>query len=281
MATIPRVNGMQTPPASLLERRLIAVLETFEGGVPGVLGSAVADREGLPIASGIRDPGDLAAVTAMGTLALHASRRVFDRLRLGPPASVIIEGEAGKVVVSGLGEGRANFIAVVQPDANVGLLKLEMAVARRKLEEELGFAPVTGARIEEVFLLTQSGLLIAHASLAADSAFDQDVVAGMFTAVQAFVKDVFRANGGGALEEMELAHCRVRLLRAASCTVAIIASGRVSDAYLSAARAALRLFEERNKEALGTWDGDPDTLEGVAELLDELQHHPTGAALLP
>ncbi|HYS72192.1 MAG TPA: roadblock/LC7 domain-containing protein [Thermoplasmata archaeon] len=256
------------------EARLIAILETFERGVEGVRGSAIADHEGLPIANGFREPFDLVAVAAMSTLAAQSSRTVFDHLGFKAPRAVFIEGEDAKVVVYKLGVGQASLIALVRPDTNTGLLKLEMAVAAQRLEEELGLAIPTGTRVEEVFVLAEGGLLISHASRNPNRSMDRDVVAGMFSAVQSFVKDTFREQGGGALEEMELAHLRVRLLRGRFATVAIIATGRMSDAYVAVARDALREFERRNEAALRPWDGELQSLEGVDVLLDEILQTP-------
>lgn len=254
------------------EARLVTILETFERGVMGVRGSAIADREGLPIANGFREAFDVVAVAAMSTLTAQSSKTVFDHLNFKAPRDVIIEGEDAKVVVYKLGEGQASFIALVRPDTNIGLLKLEMAATARRLEEELGFVIPRGTQVEEIFLLTPGGLMVAHASRDAKHVMDRDIVAGMFTAVQDFVKDTFREKGGGALEEMELAHLRVRVLRAQWTSLAIISTGRLSDRYLSAARVALQAFEGENRATLPSWDGDPDLLQGVDVMLDEVLH---------
>ena len=249
--------------------RLVEVLEEFEEGIPEVRGSAIADREGLPIANGFREPLDLMSITAMSTLAVASSRKVFDRLGLRTPRSMIIEGEEGKVVVQDLGGGEASFIALVRPETNMGLLKLEMAVAARKIEEELGLAEHSGARVEEVFLVSNAGLLIGHQSRSGEGAQDYDIVAGMLSAVQSFVKDVFRAQGE-TLEEMELAHMRVRLIRGSWCLLAVVASGTIDDQFISVACDLLRAFEERNDIALDSWDGDLASLHDVDALLEEL-----------
>ena len=254
---------------SSVEERLAAVLEDFEQGVPEIRGSAIADREGLPIANGFRETLDLMSVTAMSTLAIESSRKVFDRLGLQKPRSIVIEGDEGKVVVHQLGGGRASFIALVKPDTNMGLLKLEMGVAARRIEEELGFLERSGAQVEELFLVTHAGLLIGHVSRSGDSAQDHDIVAGMLSAVQSFVKDVFRERGE-TLEELELAHLRIRLIRGSWCLLAIVASGPIGDGYVSVAHDLLRAFEERNDVALDAWDGDLDALHDVDALLEDL-----------
>jgi len=257
------------------EARLVEILETFERGVAGVRGSAIADREGLPIANGFREPFDVVAVAAMATLTSRSSKTVFDHLHFRAPRAVVIEGEDAKVVVYKLGGGQATFIAVVRPDTNTGLLKLEMAAAARKLEEELGFASPTGTRIEEAFLMSEGGLLIAHGSPSASRTMDRDIVAGMFSAVQSFVKDTFRETGGGALEEMELAHLRVRIVRGTWATLVVVATGPLNAAYVTAIRNGLARFEKRNDTRLPDWDGDAERLVDVEPFLDDVIRTPT------
>src|SRR3990170_766912 len=270
---VPALAAIPPPPAvrrkGPIVERLVEVLEEFEEGTREVGGSAIADGEGPPIANGFREPLDLMSITAMSTLAVASSRKVFDRLGLRTPRSMIIEGEEGKVVVQDLGGGEASFIALVRPETNMGLLKLEMAVAARKIEEELGLAEHSGARVEEVFLVSNAGLLIGHQSRSGEGAQDYDIVAGMLSAVQSFVKDVFRAQGE-TLEEMELAHMRVRLIRGSWCLLAVVASGTIDDRFISVACDLLRAFEERNDVALDSWDGDLASLHDVDALLEEL-----------
>lgn len=254
------------------EARLVTILETFERGVIGVRGSAISDQEGLPIANGFREPFDVVAVAAMSTLTAQSSKTVFDHLNFKAPRDVIIEGEDAKVVVYKLGDGQASFIALVRPDTNIGLLKLEMAATARRLEEELGMGSARVNQVEEIFLLTAGGIMVSHASRDAKHVMDRDIVAGMFTAVQDFVKDTFKEKGGGSLEEMELAHLRVRVIRARWTNLAIISTGRLSDAYVRGARTALEAFEGENRATLPSWDGDQDLLQGVDAMLDEVLH---------
>ncbi|MFA5897107.1 MAG: roadblock/LC7 domain-containing protein [Thermoplasmata archaeon] len=256
-------------PNTTLQSRLVAIVEAFEREVDGVRGCAVADREGLPIANGFREAFDLTATTAMSTLAMESSQKVFEHLGLKGVRNVQVEGDDAKVVIFDLGRGQGSFIAVARPDTNVGLLKFHMVLAAKRLEQELGFAPKTGARIEEVFLLTKSGLLLSHTARSPVLSKDRDIFAGMFTVVQEFARDCF-GERGGALEEMEMAHVRVRLVRGRNCGLAIIATGPMSTSFLAEAKQVLDAFEERNRAALNPWDGEVTSLSGTAEALEDL-----------
>lgn len=260
-------------PKWTLESRLIEIIDAFEREVHGVRGAAVADGEGLPLANGFREPFDLAAVTAMSTHAVESSKKVFEHIGLRGMRNVIVEGDDAKVVIFDLGGGQGSFIAVARPTTNVGLLKLHMALAAKRFEEELGFAPKTGARIEEAFLLTKSGLLLSHTARSSVLSKDRDIFAGMFTLVQDFVRDSF-GERGGILEEMEMAHVRVRLVRGRTCALAIIATGSMSTSFLAGAKKVLDAFEERNHAALNPWNGEVTSLSGTGEALEDLLEIP-------
>ncbi len=250
-----------------MESRLLAILQSFEREVEGVRGSAVADQEGLPIANGFKEPLDLTAVAAMSTHAIESSRKVFSHIGLKGLKTIALDGEDAKVVVYDLGAGRASFIAVVRPETPVGLLKLHMALAAKRLEEELGITARSGAQVEELFLITKAGLLIAHRSRSAVLTKDRDIMAGMLTAVQAFVKDAF-GDKGETLEEMKMAQLRVRLVRGRWSAWAVVATGEVGETYIDEARKAIAAFEQRNREALDPWNGELGSLRDVDDLVE-------------
>lgn len=251
-----------------MESRLLAILQSFEREVEGVRGSAVADQEGLPIANGFKEPLDLTAVAAMSTHAIESSRKVFSIIGLKGLKTIVLDGEDAKVVVYDLGAGRASFIAVVRPETPVGLLKLHMALAAKRLEEELGITARSGAQVEELFLISKAGLLIAHRSRSAVLTKDRDIMAGMLTAVQAFVKDAF--GNKGEMLEMKMAQLRVRLVRGRWSAWAVVATGEVGETYIDEARKAIAAFEERNREALDPWNGELGSLRDVDDLVEYL-----------
>jgi predicted regulator of Ras-like GTPase activity (Roadblock/LC7/MglB family) len=252
-----------------LEGRLLRILGDFTRDVDGVRGAAVADRQGLPMANGFHGAIDLMAVTAMSALAMDSSRKIFAHFGVKGFQSAILEGEDARIVAFDLGGGEASFITVAGGTTNLGILKFRMALAARLLEEELNLRARTGPNIEEIFLLTKAGLLIAHVSQSSLFSKDMDIMAGMVAAVQAFVRDSF-GDRGGVLEEMGMGNAVLRLVAGRWCTLALITSGPLRPAYLSAATRLIARFEEENPEALNPWDGLPRSLAGVDEFTREL-----------
>lgn len=253
------------------ESRIVAILEAFERQLEGVKGSAVADADGLPIANGFREALDLLSVVSMSSLGLQSAKKVFETIGLKGPKVVILEGEDAKIVIQELGKGQASFIAVVRPETKLGFLRLEMEGAAKRLEEELGFTKPSDVRIEEVFLLTNDGLLITHSSRTLIHPGDRDVLAAMMSVVQAFVKDAFQGKAG-VMEEMDMANMQVRLVRGGRCTVAILSTGHLRAGYVSGVLGALQEFEARNRTALDPWNGQATSLTGTDNLAEELLH---------
>ncbi|TLZ58816.1 MAG: hypothetical protein E6K16_08050, partial [Methanobacteriota archaeon] len=62
--------------------------------------------------------------------------------------------------------------------------------------------PKEASLIDDVFLLYNDGLLIKHETRRLKPDVDSDILSGMLTAVQAFVKDSFRSDEGDELNEM-------------------------------------------------------------------------------
>jgi len=253
------------------ESRIVAILEAFERQLEGVKGSAVADADGLPIANGFRESLDLLSVVSMSSLGLQSAKKVFETIGLKGPKVVILEGEDAKIVIHDLGKGQASFIAVVRAETKLGFLRLEMEAAAKRLEEELGFTQPSDVRIEEVFLLTNAGLLITHASRTLIHPGDRDVLVAMMTVVQQFVRDAFQGKAG-VMEEIDMANLRVRLIRGEICTIAILSTGPLREGYVTGALGALQEFEAKNREALSPWDGQLPTLNGTDNLVEELLH---------
>ncbi|TLZ66892.1 MAG: hypothetical protein E6K16_01575 [Methanobacteriota archaeon] len=252
-----------------LESNLLRILQEFQREVDGIRGSAIADRQGLPLANGFHEDVDLMSMSAMSAMAMESSHKIFEHVGVKGFQNAILEGEDARVVVFALGRAEASLIAVAYPSANLGVLKFRMALAARRLEEELGLLPRTGARIDETFLLTRAGLLIEHVSLSEVLSKDRDIMAGMVAAIQAFVRDSF-GDRGGVLEEMGMGNAILRLVAGRWCTLAILAGGPLRPEYLSRAAALVERFEDANRQALDPWDGRPGSLEGVDEFARDL-----------
>lgn len=116
---------------------LVRILDELKRSASGILGAAVADRNGLPIANGFRAGVNLLTISAMSALAVQSCTSVMGNLGLRPLEMVIMEGENSLVMVRVL-SGGLSLLVMLEHDANVGLVRMEMERVARSIEEVLG-----------------------------------------------------------------------------------------------------------------------------------------------
>ncbi len=118
--------------------RLQEVLAQFRDRVDGVRGVAVADRSGLPVASAFSTQASILTVTAMATMAIQSSQRVYQNLGLQGPSEVVMVGPDSTVFVYSMTEAQLSVIVVLEGFANLGLVRIEVERLSRELSDILG-----------------------------------------------------------------------------------------------------------------------------------------------
>ncbi len=101
--------------------------------VPGVRGALViAAADGLVVAEQLMDGVDGQAAAALTGSLVGRLARTAASAGLRPPAFVHLRGDAGSVLAAP-GPADLVLVAVVSPDANLGLARLEMIEAAGRL----------------------------------------------------------------------------------------------------------------------------------------------------
>jgi len=131
---LPRTAKTETGSAE----RLQALLSQFQDRVDGVRGLAIADRSGLPVSSSFATRANVLTVTAMATMAVQSSQRVYQNLGLVGPSDIVMVGPDSTVFVSTVSEGQISIIVVLEGFANIGLVRIEVERLSRELAEVLG-----------------------------------------------------------------------------------------------------------------------------------------------
>ena len=134
MMALPRTAKTETGSAE----RLQALLSQFQDRVDGVRGLAIADRSGLPVSSSFATRANVLTVTAMATMAVQSSQRVYQNLGLVGPSDIVMVGPDSTVFVSTVSEGQISIIVVLEGFANIGLVRIEVERLSRELAEVLG-----------------------------------------------------------------------------------------------------------------------------------------------
>jgi len=117
-------------------------------------------------------------------------------------------------------------------------------------------------RIEDLFLINREGLLIAHTTSRRDSHGDEDILAGMLTAIMSFAQDVFQEEIGG-LRQFEIGNKTVALEPSEHVYVAAIGSGPIRNRFSTSLRDFLADIEERYGDRLQWWSGMNEDLLGI------------------
>lgn len=122
-------------------------------------------------------------------------------------------------------------------------------------------------RIDEVVLLTDTGLVVAHASRG-ESDLDPTIIGGMITAVQASVNDAFTTGGEiKAIDELTYRDARIMLESKGSLVMAVIVRGPPRASVRLRTQALLDSIWTEHQEVLKDWDGDKDSLTFLEPLL--------------
>ncbi len=88
--------------------------------------------------------------------------------------------------------------------------------------------------VEDIFLITHSGLLIAHVGGVSEEGKDDDVLAGMFVAVQEFVKDAFANEadeGRENLNRMDYGNKKVLIFMGDKVRLSAFLSGQATKSF--------------------------------------------------
>ncbi|MFO7991735.1 MAG: hypothetical protein R6U61_05520, partial [Thermoplasmata archaeon] len=134
----------------------------------------------------------------------------------------------------------------------------------------IGFAYYRKTRIEQVFLIYGSGLLIAHESRSDENQMDEDIFSSMLSVIQDFVKDSFQEAENYGIKKLEFGDRKILVERGKNVFMAVLYSGRTSTPVESKMRDKLREIEIEYGDTLENWDGDLEKLKGVREDLKEL-----------
>lgn len=124
--------------------------------------------------------------------------------------------------------------------------------------------------IEDVFLIHDSGVLIKHKTRTLKAERDEEILAGMFTAVNNFVGDAFGGQEKHTLKRMEYGDDKVLVHKGENVILAVFVSGEEPSWVLEGMSELVADIEERYEGDIEDWDGDIDSLPGIEGMLDKM-----------
>ena len=123
--------------------------------------------------------------------------------------------------------------------------------------------------IKEAFLVHKSGCLITYENYKGEDNQDFDIVAGMLTAIQSFVKDTFGA-GQWSLKRLEFEDRSLLIELGDHIYLAIIYEGKADTKMQSKVERTVDIIQEKFWQQCHEWTGDMDEWAGAGELIKGL-----------
>jgi uncharacterized protein len=252
-----------------IEGQLEKILLNFRQKIRGILGSVIADSNGLTVASDVKSGVSSPVLSAMSTLIAQSGARVFENIQMTGPSFIIMDGDQANVAVVQLGAGDVSLLTLVDRSANLGVLKIEMKRTASKVAEALGIAFGTTSGISELFIMAKSGILIRHYSDSLRTDLDRDALSGMLVAVQQFVQETL-ASKSGSLDELRYGTYTIHFVRGTHTVAAAIAKELDAEHVRYLVSDALQDFEDRYGAILANWNGDVAAFRGMDESFEKV-----------
>jgi hypothetical protein len=144
-------------------------------------------------------------------------------------------------------------------------------------EAELILREALPYTIQHIFLIhRQSGLLLQHLSRSGEEYRDSDLISGMLTAIQSFVRDSF-GRGEEELEEVAYGDERILLESGQYAYLAVVLDGIEPQGYNELLREITHHINLQFEPALSRFNGEMDRLPDFREQLRPLlEPGPTG-----
>jgi len=115
--------------------------------------------------------------------------------------------------------------------------------------------PESTATIDDVFLLYRDGILIKHETRRLKPDIDTDILSGMLTAVQSFVKDSFRSEEG-ELDELTFGEMHILIGRGKWLILAAMVQGDGTENFRPEIEKCISEMEASHPDAIEKWDGN-------------------------
>ncbi len=124
--------------------------------------------------------------------------------------------------------------------------------------------------VEDVFLLSKSGLMISHETRRLKPDIDEDILSGMLVAIQEFVKDSFKDEGEVNLNMISFGDKNIFIQRGKYLLLAAVLRGNLEQHTRTKLEHVLDKIENKYAAILENWDGDVERFRGVREILREI-----------
>ncbi len=124
--------------------------------------------------------------------------------------------------------------------------------------------------VEDVFLLSKSGIMISHETRRLKPEVDEDVLSGMLVAIQEFVRESFKDEGEIELKKIEFGDKKIFLHRGKYLILAAVMRGELDSFVEHRLKTTLEEIEKKYADILPNWKGDVEKFRGVRDMLRKI-----------
>jgi len=136
----------------------------------------------------------------------------------------------------------------------------------------IGFFLVWGSDstlVDEIFVMTPSGMLLKHYTRRLRPDQDENIMAGMLTAVQNFIKESFD-EGGGRLREIKFENLDIMISYSDNVVLAAVIASKNPQKLKEKLSSAVREIESLCGHELKDWDGDMSDIRQIDSVMKKL-----------
>ena len=180
-------------------------------------------------------------------------------------------GELGTLVEREPGDiGRGSHLAEFMEETHLAR-NLELAKTER-----IGDLDTSDPVIDEIFLVHEAGILVAHATRRLKPDQDDTVLSAMLVAIQSFVQESFKDETDTRLKEIAFGSRRILLERGEHMLLAVVVADDVdvSQADLERTRGEMHevimVVENNFKDVLEEWDGFVERFRGARDIISRI-----------
>jgi hypothetical protein len=124
--------------------------------------------------------------------------------------------------------------------------------------------------VDDIFLTYRDGRLISHNTRRLQPGMDDDVLAGMFTAVQEFIKESLGGDEERVVDEISYSGSRVLIERGKYVVLAVVIMGEGRNVLREGMKTVVNNIEAEFGPLLVKWDGNAKALKGAKKWIRKL-----------
>jgi parallel beta-helix repeat protein len=124
--------------------------------------------------------------------------------------------------------------------------------------------------IEDIFVISKAGILLAHKSKELRPDMDDTILSGMLTAIQDFIKDAFKDKTKFGLRRLDFGDSEIRLKRGNGFFIAVVLRGEEPKKLEDKLNKTIERIEAEYGKILANWKGNLSEVRGVKDQLGDL-----------